>query len=1378
MKNLLHRFVSGHWLLYILLFILSQESTSQVFQRVYGNEFNNYFIKVIKHGANYYVLGLNNKSNGMLPDATVSYMDATGHLIWTLSTNIPSAWNDAVLTPTGDLLVVGSTIPLDASAKSLIGSVGPTGGSFNWLNVYDAPEKDVFNRIIESTNPQLSAFPYYVLGSQNQPGGMSFTEDVILYNFDEDGGINWKKIYDGPASDDYYKDLEVYPNGDLLLAGHTTTGLIFKTDNTGTPFGGVDINNLVFNDLAHESSGGLYAVANVITGPQSSQLLKFDADLLLTWHVRIPQLLVITQVFETQPGEIIVVGGGFGRTLIIKILDNGSPSVDWVKYYDIGANVTSGSAWLMPNSQIGYVDTRSVPGGFGLGCGFFSLSDLDLSICNISEVDVDLIDVNSLPNSPQLPAISFLDVFPPMEIPDENVEWDELDLCSSDSCFADFDFEIDCGVVSFFDFSTIPFTPSWSWTFEDGSPATSTSQNPVVTFPGCGVYEVCLTINGSNGLSGCSQTLCKDVFINDNVPPVISCAGASFELDANCQASITPSSIGTAFDNCLIQSTSISPSIITNCGFTPVTFTATDWCGNTSTCMTEVYALEGEPPIITCRPNVVVTANGPAPCAAVVIGLSYLTATDNCELVDVSYFITGVTTGAGQDASGTTFNQGVSTITYTAIDACGNSSTCSFTVTVNCDYCACSVNNIPAINLINNGDFSLGDSGFSTDLNPNINCIIGTYIVDKNLNLKCNGWPSKTDHTTGTGNFFIIDGQPNLDPTIWSQQVNVIPGITYCFTYWTLSVFTATDQEFDLEARIHGNNGSSSTSFLLGTERIRELFVPGSPTWINHTVTWTCPLGFFGPYTLELDQFQTVFSQNWADFGLDDICFTNITPPDTCECASLEWAEVYGITPIAQPTSCDSTVLVIPCEKLGPEFVLHGDFPCLSDSCASGEVAWVLDKPGSLQDVSGLSVNPYSNAHFDISIPWGDFTQPGSYTITITRLCGTKLCSCKFNFVVEPCPCDCNDLVDDVLDGFTVTGNFNVCNRKIKPVSLCSNDLVSWSVNGPGLNQSYEPISGDSSLMLQFPYPGGLYRVCTFVDRIDPHSGDTCSAEYCRNLVLGCQLIPADTLPAITSCPGGNRLHNGNFTEGLVWGHLGDGGHIPEWQLFENPGDGLVFVNQTGAADDGHVVLVGREDNFAGIFQQVNIAGDSIWIGFNVINYLGVETPLNTVIEFRLQSTLAPESTSQVLYRHNVDSSSSAWIDVSLVIPSEIDMKFQYLVIGVQNKDVERNSVVGIDNVELCTDQFVGISSPTLFTDFLLYPNPNNGKFIVEFPQSVMAGSAIRIVDLTGHVVFERRIENNNSLQIIEAHFLPPGMYFLQVVSDHRVYGLNKFVKQ
>ncbi len=86
-------------------------------------------------------------------------------------------------------------------------------------------------------------------------------------------------------------------------------------------------------------------------------------------------------------------------------------------------------------------------------------------------------------------------------------------------------------------------------------------------------------------------------------------------------------------------------------------------------------------PTISCPSSVTATYD-PATCGRIVNGLAP-TASDNCAVSKVQFVLTGATTGSGNnDASGTNFQLGVTTVTYVVTDVNGNTNSCSFTVTV------------------------------------------------------------------------------------------------------------------------------------------------------------------------------------------------------------------------------------------------------------------------------------------------------------------------------------------------------------------------------------------------------------------------------------------------------------------------------------------------------------------------------------------------------------------------------------------------------------------------------------------------------------------------------------------------------------------------
>jgi Secretion system C-terminal sorting domain/HYR domain len=126
-------------------------------------------------------------------------------------------------------------------------------------------------------------------------------------------------------------------------------------------------------------------------------------------------------------------------------------------------------------------------------------------------------------------------------------------------------------------------------------------------------------------------------------------------------------------------------------GVTTNTFRVTDGAGLTATCSMTVTVLDVQNPTITC-PTSITQNTDVGTCVATVVTPNPVFA-DNCAVTVLTWTITGATTASSPltginfvgtrafNLNGTT-GSGVSTVTYIARDAAGNSATCSFTVTV------------------------------------------------------------------------------------------------------------------------------------------------------------------------------------------------------------------------------------------------------------------------------------------------------------------------------------------------------------------------------------------------------------------------------------------------------------------------------------------------------------------------------------------------------------------------------------------------------------------------------------------------------------------------------------------------------------------------
>jgi PA domain/PKD-like domain/Secretion system C-terminal sorting domain/Proprotein convertase P-domain/HYR domain len=189
---------------------------------------------------------------------------------------------------------------------------------------------------------------------------------------------------------------------------------------------------------------------------------------------------------------------------------------------------------------------------------------------------------------------------------------------------------------------------------------------------------------------GVVKTCSFTVLVIETIPPNIRCPlDKDITTDLGKCYKTGPVSLGTPVvsDNCGIVSTTNDAPAVYQKGVNLVTWTVTDKSGNTRTCVQRVTVYDAEKPVITCPANVIVNAGTGPNCNATQITLPNPVFTDNCGVVTLSWAMTGVTFGSSNTPGinyvpTMDYLVGVSTVTYTAIDAAGNAKTCTFTVTV------------------------------------------------------------------------------------------------------------------------------------------------------------------------------------------------------------------------------------------------------------------------------------------------------------------------------------------------------------------------------------------------------------------------------------------------------------------------------------------------------------------------------------------------------------------------------------------------------------------------------------------------------------------------------------------------------------------------
>lgn len=157
--------------------------------------------------------------------------------------------------------------------------------------------------------------------------------------------------------------------------------------------------------------------------------------------------------------------------------------------------------------------------------------------------------------------------------------------------------------VNFYDLSNEE-PIAWEWTFEGGNPETSNLQNPTVTYPNEGVFQVSLKTSNALGSSTINRTQYIHVTKADTEPPVIRLKNLIVNLNEFGQVKISPDEIddGTS-DNAGIRELLLSKTEFdcNDIGENEIIFKAIDINGNENSQKAIVTVVDKNPPTVLIR---------------------------------------------------------------------------------------------------------------------------------------------------------------------------------------------------------------------------------------------------------------------------------------------------------------------------------------------------------------------------------------------------------------------------------------------------------------------------------------------------------------------------------------------------------------------------------------------------------------------------------------------------------------------------------------------------------------------------------------------------------------------------------------------------------
>lgn len=198
-------------------------------------------------------------------------------------------------------------------------------------------------------------------------------------------------------------------------------------------------------------------------------------------------------------------------------------------------------------------------------------------------------------------------------------------------------------------------------------------------------------------------------------------------------------------------------------------------------------------------------------------------------------------------------------------------------------------------NLVTNGDFSLGNTGFTTDYGYGSIGGDGFCLVGDNPHNHHGGGADFPDHTTGTGLMLLANGHATAGKAVWSQTISVTAGASYVFSGWAASWGGGGKDSYPASLVVEINGVAVGEALQLPST---------GGQWVQWTIEWNS--GSATTATIRIVDAQT----NWYgnDFAIDDLSFGGPqTPGHVPTALTLQPTSIPENQPVGTPIGSFTT---------------------------------------------------------------------------------------------------------------------------------------------------------------------------------------------------------------------------------------------------------------------------------------------------------------------------------------------------------------------------------------------------------------------------------------------------------------------------------------
>ena len=267
-------------------------------------------------------------------------------------------------------------------------------------------------------------------------------------------------------------------------------------------------------------------------------------------------------------------------------------------------------------------------------------------------------------------------------------------------------------------------------------------------------------------------------------------------------------------------------------------------------------------------------------------------------------------------------------------------------------------------NLIENGDFEQGNTGFSSDYyNAQTSLGTGGYSINTDV---YNLWGNAHQYGYGNeGQYMIVDGANYANAIVWRQSVNVTPNTTYSFSLMAVSIGDINYSTANLQVMANG----VPLGYTLNLPAVLNQWQYFEAEW-NSTDNTTLTLTIFDLNTSGLGN----------DFGIDNIQLTRVTSP--CSVTDSIHIDVFPTHTVdIGDTICDNE---LPFVWNGITYTESGDYTQTFTN------SYGCDSVVTLHLTVNLGTHNVTDTTVCESFTWADgngdtYTESGTYTFDYTN---------------------------------------------------------------------------------------------------------------------------------------------------------------------------------------------------------------------------------------------------------------------------------------------------------------------------------------------------------------------------------------------------------